>query len=1179
MKEKILQFAKGNFENAQASLQLSDTHLIIEVEEGRLFTGRFYIGNNVGISMKGILYSDCQYMNIKQTQFVGEEVSIEYTFSAKQLSVGETIESGIYIVTSCGEEFLPFTASIQIPSLRVINCHISDLMGFANAVRDTPEEALSIFTSDDFLPVFLHRDIDNQILYSSLIKSAEPRLAMEEFLIATKKKNRIILSVDKNNLFYSNLRVKSRDLITLSRSTWGCMDVNIYSDVKFIIPAHEYIRTEDYAADSISIQFVLDPDLMHIGKNKGSIYIETVHQKLEVNVECIRPSESKEQQDNVKKCTMCLMHEYLNFCKGEIDTDEYVLRMDALLVEFRENCSELMLAALQVHTAFIGGNLEGVSEYMNRLKLAERPQDGAGMEQVLEYAAVIYINALSSSEDKENLIKKGISDIRTLFSNGYECWEMMWFLLKLDTRYLNERNAFNDILRLFNDGCTSPLMYVEFCRIIKNNPEYMHEWHDSMIRPLAWGIREKMFDREMAMAFTYHVGRLKSFSEIVYLSLGRLYEQFELDDTLHSMCVMLIKADKVSPRYFKWYELGVEKQLRITQIYEYYMLAFGDIKDKILPNQVLMYFMYDNHLGDNEKAVLYAAAIRGKYLNPSAYKAYTLMIHNFSRKQLEAGNINANIAVLYEDSLKINEIDETVAKSLPNVMFRYEIVCSNKYMKGVCIVHRELEYEEYVPLINGKAIVNIYTDKALIFLVDDRNNRYLENQYYTMNKLLGLDGYADRCFEIVPDNPKLLVHMFGVIEKDYQIDQKVINVRRYINEKVKLRQYYQRKNMSALIHYYYEHAEGEYLDSILESIDLKEAERDNRQKWIELMMIRGMNKRALDACELYGHQNIDIIRLGKFCEELIEHNGMNVRNEEIIKIAFTVYEEGKYSDIILGYLAEQYRGPSEKMLKLWETLNGFEMSKGALEERLLSQMLFSEYDVNKGIPILESYLNVSGNKSLKKAFISYLAYHYLINDESITEKIWKWMKDSLIIEDNLVCTLAMLKRYSKREVLDEEETEFCDIKLTSMFQKGIVLPFYKEFSGKLQLPGDIEDKVLVSYITRPGINMMIKYTVDTGKPVIIKAKEMFYGIYVKELVVFIGETVSYEFFAEKDFSKNIYYSNTVTYTQNKAGEKTRFGIINRMIECVNEDNIEELYSSMSSYIKLEETSKQLFTIL
>ncbi len=1179
MKEKILQFAKGNFEESQSRLKLSENSLTVIVEEGRDYAGNFYIGNDGGISMKGILYSECPYLTIKQKQFSGYEVLVDYVFSAAELVAGETIDSQISIISSCGEVVVPIHVTVEVPTVRYADGKISDLASFAALAKESTVSALKVFQSDDFESVFLHRDIQSQVLYSAFMKSSEPPQAMEEFLIAMHKKNRIVLSVDKNNICYRDCNEKITDRVMITRSTWGSAEISIYSNAEYIVPAHKKLWTDDFIHDCMSLEFSIYPELMRSGINTGSIFIETVHQCIEIKIECVVPLQET-SVNAYKRYKLDLVKAYVQYSTEKIDEREYISKLDSLIVEYREKCPKIMHNALEVYrySLLCADKCVDDISLMPTLEVVPKPSRGAALQDVIDYCAYCYVKAMSSTEDKQSEEAAVYDEISYLYNNGYACMELFWFTLKLAPRYRNYHSIFCDIVKLLEDGCTSPLIYIEFCRLIKENPELMHEWNDCMIAPLIWGIREDLFNRDMAMAFTYHIGRRRVFNRLIFKSLEKLYHKFELEDTLCTICSMLIKSDVISSESLEWYEKGIIKQLRLTQIYEYYMQSLSDNNDRILPNQVLMYFLYDNHLADREKAILFASVIRGKEINPSAYKAYSVMINNFAREQLEKCNISASLSVIYEDSIKLYAIDESLANVLPEIMFRYEIICNNPRIKKVVVVHHEIEKEACVSLINGRAMIDIYAENALIFLVDEKGNRYLQPDGYTLNKMLRLDSYADKCFEYAPDNVKLITYMFIKYERDYRIDNKAITVRKYADSYLELRKHFSRKNLSALIQYYYERAEGEYLDDMLKSVNLDEVDKSTRQKWIELFIIRGMYPPALDAISKYGTDEINISKLGKFCDDMIARAGCGNRIDELVDIAYKIFSVGRYSENILRYLAEFYIGPSNKLIELWKVVKGFDLSRTSLEERVLGQLLFTEDNVEKGVTILESFLNSDGDKFLKKAYVSYLAYKNVIDNQELTDQIWIWMNKHLLIENNIIATIAILKKMAGKE-LNTEQKEFCDVKMTWLVKKGIIMPFFREFASQFKLPEGIEDKIYVQCGARPKMDVMVRYTDGAEVTRVAKAQEVYHGIYVKELVVFVDETVKYEFFEEKSGTRNVLCQGMIDYVRPVSGEITRFQMINKMIECANAGQVDELYSQMECYVRLEQASKTLFDIL
>ena len=98
----------------------------------------------------------------------------------------------------------------------------------------------------------------------------------------------------------------------------------------------------------------------------------------------------------------------------------------------------------------------------------------------------------------------------------------------------------------------------------------------------------------MGDAFAFHVSRTKTFNLTVYKSLSRLYDTYKNDDILATICMMLVRLGKCDSRYTRWFELGIEKQFKITNIYESYMCSLNSTYDKTIPEQVTRYFMYGN---------------------------------------------------------------------------------------------------------------------------------------------------------------------------------------------------------------------------------------------------------------------------------------------------------------------------------------------------------------------------------------------------------------------------------------------------------------------------------------------------------------------------------------------------------------------------------------------------------
>ena len=1082
MRDKILQFARGDFSGSRSKLVLSENRIILEASEGRKTKGSLYIGNDNGTNMKGLIISDCRYLTLSDRQFSGKEATIDYVFNAEELQAGETISTGLVIISSCGEVTVPVDISVGIPYVQYSEGKINDLTEFAAVADAYPEEALDIFLSDDFKKIFLYRDIEKQALYDALIRCPDKMYALDEFLIAARKRNRA------------------------------------YS----IMP-----EAEAAAADMTASEAAVNP------------------------------------YDSV-------IEEYIDFMCGLISAEEFTYDMDRLFLEYRNVYSELRISMGQAYAALVTGKNDIAKGYARECLNIDKPAPGAPLEDIIEYSFARYLCAIvSAPEEMTQNAAWAAKEIRYYYENGYDHYVLLWFLINIDSRYHNNvRAAFTDMLGHIKKDCTSPLIYYEFCRAIRKDPDLMHEWDDAMIRPLEWGVEKGLFDESMALVYTFHVSRIREYDEAVFDSLAALYDRYELEDTLQAICSILIRYQMISEKYLKWFELGIKKQLPITKIYEAYMQSLPDDAVRIIPHRIMLYFMYDNNLADREKELLYASAIRDKDNNPSIYKAYSVMIANFARKQLEEGKINDALAIIYEDTIKLSTVDETIAACLPEVMFTYRIECTNPEMTGVCVVHKELKDEQYAEFENGQAYVDLYSGNAMIMLVDAEGNRYTGPEYYTLKKMLRLDAYAEKCFEVSYENPKLVAYMFIKMINDLHAGISDAQIRRCARTKLFLSDYYSGKNTKALIRYYYEHAEGDYLDSILNEVD----EYFDRS-CINYFIARAMYEKAFRAVKYFGTKGIEDQYMVRLFDEYAEKFGPDTYDDTLLSLAYAVFDAGNYTDSIIRYLAVHFIGSSEQMFEIYKAAKGFNINKDGIEERLLTQLLFTENDVHRGMPLLESYLGREDNdRDLKKGYIGYLSYRYIADDEEMTDTLWRWLKDIYLTEYNVVCILAMIKKYSMKEELNEEEKVFCESRIEKMAAKGIILPFYSRFSG-------YRSRRYILCVSAPGQNISIRYKVNDDAIYTAPMNEVYYGMYVRELVVFMDEELTYELIEEKSGRKTLLGQGKLEYVEDVPGEISRYKMINRMIKYYDDRDTDSLYSCMETYVKLEEASHSLFEIL
>ena len=102
-----------------------------------------------------------------------------------------------------------------------------------------------------------------------------------------------------------------------------------------------------------------------------------------------------------------------------------------------------------------------------------------------------------------------------------------------------------------------------------------------------------------------------------------------------SPILLIMKGNPRKKEYFRWYELAVEKELKITRLYEYYIENMSRNYQKMLPRMIRMYFSYNNTLSDAKKAFVYSNVIRNKEVDKTTYLSYKSSMEQFACEKLK----------------------------------------------------------------------------------------------------------------------------------------------------------------------------------------------------------------------------------------------------------------------------------------------------------------------------------------------------------------------------------------------------------------------------------------------------------------------------------------------------------------------------------------------------------------
>ena len=257
MKNKIKQFAKGDFKFTKPDIVFSETHIQITVGEGEIYKGSFLIKNKKDGDIRGLVYPSSFRVHCLEQGFEGNPVKVNFTFDSTGLMPGQ-VESGKFAVVCNGGEYdLTFTAIVEKPFIMTAYGKIQTISDFRKLAVQDFSEARRLFRTRQFYDVLKYEDNRVINLYDNMRKWALDEQALEEFLVGIKQKEKIFLTLSEDSIEYKDILEDKKDSIEIVKNTWGFSNIHIQAQADFISIKDNEITTDDFVGNSYRLEYYI----------------------------------------------------------------------------------------------------------------------------------------------------------------------------------------------------------------------------------------------------------------------------------------------------------------------------------------------------------------------------------------------------------------------------------------------------------------------------------------------------------------------------------------------------------------------------------------------------------------------------------------------------------------------------------------------------------------------------------------------------------------------------------------------------------------------------------------------------------------------------------------------------------------------------------------------------------
>lgn len=1194
MRERINRLARGMIENGIPTLVIKPEAVEAAVPAGETVRGELWISSGNNLHIKGLVYSSHERVKVVSNAFGGLRNRITYEVNLEHTEHGDEIRGSFYLVTNAGEREIPYSLRVTSKSADENLERLKTARDFGNLAKRDLELALRLFEYQDFTDAPFMQDSRIRSIYEGLKGRAGRRNLLEEFLVALRVKEPVTLFVEDRETRVYGQRDQLTGVIDIAVSGWGYVSANLYTDAPFISLERQSITDRDFSSGHCRVAYRILPEYLHCGNNFGRVVISGMRQEFVVNIQASGGERGDGQgtAPGALRMDKASLYRYLSL-RLDYETGVYE---PALLI------NQMMKEAERLRTEYPQD--ERVKLLLTELLILHHREDNAALlleeakdeifkrreEHVEVYCFYEYLATLLHDDEfrKESLVRY---IKKLLWEAGEQRPYLFLLLIKLDgTMVQNPLELYRSLENIYRNGGHSPFVYAAACRLVEVHPDLLDKLGDFEVQVLYLGVRRGMVSRETALRAARLMLEVRHYRRLTeHLALG-LYAAYPEMEVLEALCSLLIKGDRRGAGAFKWYEKALNCHINLTRLYEYFLYSLPEDYGCLLPKEVLLYFSYDKDLDSHSRSVLYSNILL--YMNPSSelYQTYVRNMEQFAMEQLFQYRIDSSLAVIYEHMIYKDMIDSRAAKVLPSILKSCRIQCDDPRMKYVIVRYEELDQEKAYLLENQAAYVPIFSKHIVLLFQDAYGSRYLDVKHRRI-PVMDKPELLEQCYKVYPEHPMLkLGECCRILERGVK-GQEDAALLEDAAAQMNLNPVFERQILTAVTDFYClmasreKEGSGAFNCTYLLQLDKEALGGRERQKVCETLIGQNYIQEAYDMIREYGSGGISEEGLMKLCGRMILMQLFD-QDELLLQLAYRSFRAGKYDSVILDYLCEHFNGTVSQMYEVLIQGVKVRVETYDLEERLLCQMMFAGC-CDQIDSVFDLYMKRKNTaESVVKAYFTEKCIQYFLEDKTVDDRVFAYLKKAVSSVSDMgkmpsIYLLALTRYFSRLEVLDDEDRSLCRKMTALLLEEGLVFPYTRDLSRHIPVPEDILDKVMVEYRGPRDGNPELRVRILPQEQEFHREelRRVYQGIYVKEKVLFAGESMEYRIYDSVDGERRLMKEDTVRCDHKlEDRENSRFACLNRMGEAIEAGDHGKLSAAMEDYLKKSAALGILFPI-
>ncbi len=1177
MYKRIEELAEGKVHTVTPMISFEPEQVRLEPVEGSTTAGSFVISSINKVPMKGVICSTDLRMEIKNPQFQGESVEIRYEFHGNYMQEGEVATGEFFIISNGGEYNLSWSVAVKRLYAETSIGRITDIGDFVRLYRVNWRESVHVFSAPGFKKL-LHNP--NERLYYKLL-SAKPvtREHMEEFLVASKRKERVLFALAEHRAEHLQLSEAVEESVGIRLSDWGYTGFTVSCDADFVLPEKDMLTTDDFNGDHLQFRYRIYPERMHAGKNYARLTFSNFLQQETFEItatKCTVIDLEREDRHLQKIEDLKLLRDYEQFLAGGMVLGEWAKRTTTVLRRRREQGESPGMDALWCAYAYM---LNKQNQEAAWILDEYRHSRNAGEDH--EWAFFLYLCTITEKE--QTLLDKLYQRIREIYRANHDNIWMRFIIMQIAD---HSPEMAGKQLRLmeqwFTQGMASPFLYARAADIYEREPYLLLNLGRFQLHVLRWICRNGRLTADLSEQIVRHSVSAKEYTRMLDEILAACYEAYPQEEMLAGLCAYRIKGQQFGNEMHAWYELAIEHDLQITGLYEAFMASLDSREVSRLPKPVQLYFQYSNHLTYRQKAVLYVNIIANRESQPAVYERYRQIIQDFAENEILMGHIDDNLAVVYAHVLEQVVLTEELAHALARILYTNKFTCLEEPLTHVVVQQENIKQPQIYPVAGHQVYFPVYPGNYVILLQDAHGRRYALPSGTQMERLLNPGRYIRRCLELAPEElPYVLHHMNGKT-KLLHMDARMAGFARTLVRSDAVSDEFKSRISPGFLEYCRGEGSSEDIRDYVLKIDFGKLERSARDRYLESLIQLRMFEEAWVFLEQYGMGRLPREALTRIVLSQLQAREMQ-EDDHLLYFSIRCFELGGRERLILEYLCSYYQGPASRMVEIWREARGQQIDVSDLEERLLIQMMFSAAftpDVQK---VFADYCSHQGREQVRTAYLTYFSYEVFVNEMVVEPELYTYLEQATLgnRRANGYQRLALLKHYASCEVLTANQERFVDDLVDECIEKKQYFACFTKLPSRQLIRHHLYDIMAVEYRSAvPDSEVWLNYRIGGTNRAFekVRLEPALAGVYLWHIRLIGGEQIEYYISEKSDRMENITESHRAELPAYEGIGQNLHARLSQMMRSAQNGEADRLSEQMKEYQAYDSLTARLFRV-